>query len=63
MGEPDDVDGQCNARLYISDNWGDNHATMRCGLAAGHDGLHKKEYGPTSQTVTISWLRDERQED
>lgn len=29
-GEPEDVDGECNARLYIGDNYGDNHATMRC---------------------------------
>jgi len=40
-GEPEDVAGQCNAHLYIEDNFGDNHATMRCQLALGHAGKHR----------------------
>jgi hypothetical protein len=64
-GEPSDVDGECNAHLYIGDNYGDNHATMRCGLLEGHDGVHREVFsrttteGPPSECV-MTWEQDER---
>jgi hypothetical protein len=56
-GEPTDVAGQCNARLYIGDNFGDNHATMRCQLAPGHLGPHVETY--QDGDVRVEWKRDE----
>ena len=50
-GEPEDVNGECNKRLHIGDNFGDNHATMRCQLAPGHAGLHQERY----DGVTVTW--------
>lgn len=29
FGEPSDVEGQCNARLFIGDNYGDEHMILR----------------------------------
>jgi hypothetical protein len=60
FGEPSDVDGACNARLFIADNYGDNSATIRCQLAPGHDGPNREQFerqGP----VTITWTVDERE--
>jgi hypothetical protein len=55
-GEPQDLDGRCNARLFIGDNSGDNHATFRCQLDPGHDGLHREEYDDHSGgRVTVTW--------
>lgn len=61
MGEPMDVEGECNARLYIGDNYGDNHATMRCRLRPDHKGEpHKETYdGGTAGQVTVTWENDE----
>lgn len=57
MGEPKDVEGKCNARLFIADNWGDNHATMLCSLAAKHPGLpHCEDFG----RGRVEWAEDER---
>lgn len=60
FGEPEDVEGECNARLYIGDNYGDNHATVRCSLEPGHDGTHKEEFLRQDKPVTITWWLDER---
>ena len=59
-GEPKDADHECNARLFISDNYGDGTATMRCQLAPNHDGLHKEEFMREGGTVTVTWVVDER---
>lgn len=61
FGEPEDVEDQCNAHLYIGDNFGDNHATMRCQLPPGHAGPHKEvfRYGK----ARIEWDTDERHEE
>lgn len=65
MGEPPDVDGECNAHCYLGDNFGDNHATMRCQLPKGHEGVHREEFerevpdGQPSRCV-MTWERDER---
>jgi hypothetical protein len=60
FGEPEDVETECNARLFIGDNYGDGTATMRCQLAPNHDGLHKEEFDRDGGTVTITWAVDER---
>lgn len=61
FGEPSDVDSECNARLFIGDNYGDGTATMRCQLAHGHAGLHQEQFERKGGTVTITWAVDERE--
>lgn len=34
----------CPATCEIADDYGDNHATMRCQLATGHDGPHREHF-------------------
>jgi hypothetical protein len=58
FGEPKDIDGECNARLFLGDNYGDNHATIRCQLFPDHEGLHQEQC--RDGTVTITWVADER---
>ena len=71
-GEPKDVVGECNAHLYIADNFGDNHATMRCQLEPHHEGLHEERFHrgvmggmgvipEGSGEVIIQWDEDERE--
>ena len=64
-GEPEDVEGQCNAHLYIGDNFGDNHATMRCQLSPDHEGLHQEKYrtSPPGGEGVVTWEMDEREEE
>ena len=62
FGEPDDVDGECNARLFVGDCYGDNHATMRCQLAPEHDGLHREVYNSgKAGEVTVTWEHNARE--
>lgn len=69
FGPPKDVEGECNAHLYLADDYGDNQTTCRCQLPKGHTGLHtemflrdKKFYGlRTSNNVIITWSVDERE--
>ena len=59
FGPPEDVKGQCNARLEIADDYGDNCATMRCQLSLGHEGPHQEKFdrdGP----VIVTWVSDDR---
>jgi hypothetical protein len=60
--------GECNAKLYIGDNFGDGVATMRCSLPEGHEGLHTESFqranpsdleGPKGP-VKVTWEHDER---
>lgn len=61
MGPPQDVVGECNAHLYLADDYGDNDCTCRCGLAAGHSGLHRESFTRRlSGKVDILWTIDER---
>lgn len=53
-----DVEGECNAHLYIGDDYGDNSATMRCCLPSGHRGSHTEVFRGGGATVT--WILDER---
>jgi len=59
-GEPKDVKGECNAHLYIGDNFGDNHATMRCQLPRDHEGAHTEKYNSAGNPVVVNWVNDER---
>lgn len=59
-GPPKDVEGECNARLEIGDDYGDNSCTMRCSLKPGHEGLHKEEFNCYGQHVIVTWDKDGR---
>lgn len=65
MDEPEDVEGECNAHLYIGDNYGDNRATIRCGFPEGHNGEHREVFhrrdrnGEIRQCI-VTWEHDER---
>ena len=61
FGEPADIDGECNARLFIADNYGDNSASIRCQLALHHEGLHREQFERKGGLVTITWVADERE--
>lgn len=60
FGPPKDVEDQCNARLILGDDYGDNSTTFRCPLPLGHEGVHKEEFKHGGGQVTITWERDER---
>ncbi len=65
FGEPEDVEGECNAHLHIADNHGDNHATMRCQLEPGHDmdnkpTYHQETWPSGSGECTVTWPGDDR---
>jgi hypothetical protein len=59
FGSPKDVEGECNAWLFIGDDYGDNHATMRCQLPKDHDGPHKEVYKRKGTDVTVTWEGDD----
>jgi len=59
-GEPPDVEGECNARLYVGDTFGDNHSTFRCQLKPGHEGRHQEKHGEAAgNPVEVTWKMDE----
>lgn len=60
FGPPEDVPGDCNARLYIGDDYGDNRATMRCAEPAGHEPPHCEVFGGGQQHAVVTWTEDER---
>jgi len=60
FGPPKDVEGQCNAHLYIADDHGDNRATMCCQLPKGHEGTHEEVFYREGREVRIYWNGDER---
>ena len=60
FGEPNDVEGECNACLFIADNYGDNSATIRCQLPLNHEGQHRETFERHGGPVTIAWTVDER---
>lgn len=61
FGEPSDVDGECNARLFLGDNYGDGTTTMRCQLPPDHTDLHREQFEREGGMVTITWVTDERE--
>lgn len=54
-GQPDDVDGECNAHCYI---YSDGTVTMRCQLPKGHKPPHREEF--RDGTCVLTWENDER---
>jgi len=54
FGEPSDDERECNARLFLSDNYGDGTTTIRCQLAPGHEGLHREQFAREGGLVTLS---------
>ena len=60
IGEPLDIEGQCNAHLYIADNCGDNHATIRCCLPKGHHMAHQEIVEARFGIAEVTWMTDER---
>lgn len=59
-GKPEDTKGECNAHLYICDDYGDNEATICCQLPEGHEGTHCEWFYRGEGKVVISWEKDER---
>lgn len=59
FGEPKDVEGECNARLYLADNYGDGSCTIRCKLDPGHGGDHEESFERDGHPVKIIWEQDE----
>ena len=55
LGVPEDIPGNCNARLSIADDYGDNSATMLCRLGPGHAGPHEEVFNHNGGKVTIIW--------
>lgn len=53
---PEDVAGECNAHLYIGDDFGDNYATMRCQLPLGHSGPHREEFREGKAKAQVEWI-------
>ena len=60
FGPPKPIKGNCNAHLYIGDDFGDNCFTAQCALPEDHKGLHKIEF--ELRKVIITWEIDEREE-
>lgn len=68
FGPPKDVEGKCNARFFLADDYGDNHCTLLCRLEPSHSGPHKEEFSRTYQAaerkigseIVITWQEDER---
>jgi hypothetical protein len=58
--EPQDTPGECNCHLYLADNHGDNHVTIRCQLPMNHEGPHCEWFYRGDGKVTITWEKDER---
>jgi hypothetical protein len=63
LGPPKDVDGECNARLFLSDDYGDNDCTIRCRLSPNHDGPHEENFKRGGEPVKITWVFDERKDE
>lgn len=56
MNKPKDVSGECNAHIYIGDDWGDGTATFRCDLPKGHKCQHRDLFN----RGVMFWNEDER---
>lgn len=61
FGPPAAVDGECNACLFLGDDYGDNRTTIRCQLPLNHDGQHREQFEKYGgNAVTITWDGDDR---
>lgn len=56
FGAPPDKPDECNARLFLGDDYGDGTCTIRCKLPPGHEGPHKEK----TNRCLITWEKDER---
>jgi len=65
VGPPEDVEGRCNARLRLGDDYGDNVATFLCQLLPGHEGLHEErfEHYEDNNPVCVTWMEDAGKEE
>ncbi len=58
-----DIESECNARLYLADDYGDNPCTFRCRLSPGHLGEHTVIFATKNDSIPyramISWHEDE----
>ena len=61
-GPPKDVEGECNARLFLADDYGDNPCTFRCQLSSNHVGPHEETFERGEKPVKITWEVDERED-
>ncbi len=50
----------CLAELHIGDDFGDNHATIKCQLPKGHSGPHQETFQRKRTPVVITFECDER---
>lgn len=50
----------CAAELHIADDYGDNHATIKCQLEKGHEDAHVEKFDRNGE-ATITWVCDERE--
>lgn len=60
---PKDQPDQCNARLFLGDDHGDNSCTFRCQLPPEHKGQHREKFKrqySSGGRVSITWAKDER---
>ena len=62
FGPPKDVPGQCNVRLQIGDDYGDNCTTFRCQLPVGHDGRHQEEF-VNGVPITVLWDKGNQEDE
>lgn len=42
MGPPAPTEGNCNSKLCLGDDYGDNECTFLCNLPPKHEGLHSE---------------------
>lgn len=56
FGKPQEVEGECNACLFIADDHGDGTATIRCKLIPGHKELHQEQFERDGSPITIDHL-------
>jgi hypothetical protein len=58
----EDIEGQCNARLILGDDFGDNHCTFRCQLEPDHSGQHQEKHNQGDDEdpnwVVVQWDND-----
>ena len=59
FGSPEDVEGECNARLFLRDDYGDGTTTVQCKLLPDHEGLHEERFERSDDLVIITWAKDE----
>jgi hypothetical protein len=55
FGPQKDKPNQCNARMFLGDDYGDNDATFRCQLPVGHEGPHQEKFERKQMAPTDIW--------